>query len=127
MKRMWISAGLIVLLVLLAILHVQKLKQFTEELEGQLELAQEHLNREDWSGASPLLNATYHRWENSAFYLHTTLRHEDIDAIRTSFREAMAFAESRQDAGECAAVIGRLRNQLELLLEGEQPTIKNLL
>lgn len=127
MKRLWISVGLIALLAVLAVFHVQRLDRFVTELGRQLELTQNHLNREDWDSASPLLLDAYDRWEDNGFYLHTTLRHEDIDAIRASFREAIAFMDSRDDTGECAAVIGRLRNQLELLLEAELPSIKNLM
>lgn len=127
MKRLWISVGIIALLAVLATCHVWKLDRYTTHLERQLELVQNHLHREDWEDAAPLLQSVYAQWENNAFYLHTTLRHEDIDNIRTSFREAMSFTESRQDASECASIIERLRNQLELLIEAELPTIKNLL
>ena len=34
---------------------------------------------------------------------------------------------AREDAAECAAVCARLVNQLELILEAEQPTLKNIL
>lgn len=127
MKRLWICAGLLVLLVAAGTGHVYKLGRFTAHLERQLELVQSHLLREDWENAAPLLSNTYGQWEDKAFYLHTTLRHTDIDAIRTSFREALSYAQAKDDAAECAAVIGRLRNQLELLVEAELPTIKNLL
>ena len=127
MKRLWISAGLIALLVILAAFHVWKLSNYTSNLEQQLELVQRHLNREDWENATPLLHDAYRQWEDKGFYLHTMLRHEDIDDIRASFREAMSYLDSREDAAECAAILGRLRNQLELLLEAELPSIRNLL
>lgn len=127
MKRLWISVGIIALLVGLAVWHIWKLDNFTTNLTRQLELTQNHLNRRDWDAAVLLLCDAYNKWEEEAFFLHTTLRHTEIDAIRTSFREAMSFTESRDDASECAALVGRLRNQLELLLEAELPTVKNLL
>ena len=55
------------------------------------------------------------------------LRHTDIDAIRTSLKEAKAYLDSQEDTAECLAVTAKLINQLELLLEAELPTIKNLL
>lgn len=127
MKRLWIAIAIILLLAVLATFHVWKLDRYTTNLGRQLELVQNHLYREDWDNAAPLLRSAYSQWEEKAFYLHTTLRHEDIDDIRSSFREAMTFLNSREDAAECASIIGRLRNQLELLLEAELPTIKNLL
>ena len=127
MKRLWISVTIVLLLVCLAAVHVWKLDRYTVQMGRQLELVQNHLYREDWESASPLLRTTYQQWEENAFYLHITLRHEDIDDIRSSFREALTFLDSREDSAECAAVIGRLRNQLELLLEAELPSVKNLL
>ena len=127
MKRLWISVGLIALLAILATAHLWVLGRYTVNLGRQLELVQSHLYREDWENAAPLLRSSYEQWEDKAFYLHTTLRHEDIDAIRTSFREALSYLPAREDAAECAAIVGRLRNQLELLLEAELPTVKNLL
>ena len=127
MKRLWISVCLIVLLAVLFSFHLWTLDRFTTNLCRQLELVQNHLLREDWENAAPLLRNAYNQWEDKAFYLHTTLRHQDIDAIRSSFREAMAFLPSRDDSGECISILERLRNELELLLEAELPTIKNLL
>jgi len=127
MKRLWICAGLLLLLVVVATGHVYRLNRFATNLERQLELVQNHLMRDDWENAEDLLEDAYEQWEGKGFYLHTTLRHTDIDTIRTSFREALAYAEVRDDIAECAAVVGRLRNQLELLIEAELPTIKNLL
>jgi len=127
MKRLWISTGLVLLMLLLSALHLWELDRFTTNLERQAQLVQRHLLREDWENAAPLLHSTYQQWENKAFYLHTTLRHEDIDAVRTSFREAIAYMTSREDAAECVSVLEKLRNQLELLLEAELPSLKNLL
>ena len=82
---------------------------------------------DDWDGAQALIEDAYQDWETHDFYLHVTLRHTDIDAVRSSFHEAIAYLSSREDSGECAAVCARLVNQLELILEGELPTLKNLL
>ena len=41
--------------------------------------------------------------------------------------EALAYLEAREDPAECAAVCARLVNLLELILEGEQPSLKNIL
>ena len=127
MRRLWISCLLILLLVGLAALHVSHLKTFTEDLIGQLESVESSIQRSNWSDAGSTLDRAFQRWEDEAFYLHTMLRHTDIDAILTSFKEAKAYLASREDIAECLAVTARLINQLELLLEAEQPTIKNLL
>ena len=127
MKRLFLASLIILCIVLLCSLHVFALKQFTQEQIKQLETAELHLNRSEWHQAQETVSAVYDTGEGQAFYLHTTLRHTDIDAIRTSLREANAYLSSREDTAECQALIAKLINQLELLLEAELPTIKNLL
>ena len=127
MKRLWISCLIILLLAGLAALHLSHLESLTDELIEQLEHVELRLKYSDWSGAKKIVDQVYEQWEDQAFYLHTMLRHTEIDAIRSSLREAMAYLDSREDTAECLAVTARLINQIELLLEAELPTIKNLL
>ncbi len=127
MKRLWTAAAIILALAALCAVHVGRLSHFTGQLTAQLEQAREHLLHEDWDEAQRLVDSAYESWEKHGFYLHTTLRHADIDGIRSSFYEIKAFLDSRDDAAECAAVSARLINQLELLLEAELPSVKNLL
>lgn len=127
MKRLIISCLLILLLVGLATLHVLHLHDLTDDLIGQLENVRSALDRSDWTEAQLMTERIFEQWESHAFYLHTTLRHTEIDEIRSSFKEAQAYLERREDTAECLAVAARLINQLELLLEAELPTIKNLL
>lgn len=127
MKRLVISCLIILSLVGLMGIHVSSLKALTGELIGQLETVKTHIAGEEWSKASKGIHQVLTTWEKHAFYLHTTLRHTDIDAIRTSIKEITAYLDSREDQAECLAVTAKLVNQLELLLEAELPTLKNLL
>ena len=127
MKQLIRSVLIILLLVGLATAHVTHLKNFTENLIGQLETAHQHLERREWASTKQAMENLIEQWEDHAFYLHTTLRHADIGAIRTSMREIAAYLDSREDHSECLAVAAKLKTQLELLLEAELPTIKNLL
>lgn len=127
MKRLWISALIILLLAGAASVHVAHLETFTNELIGQLETVETSLNQRNWAGAKRTVQAVWDQWERQGFYLHTTLRHTDIDAIRASMQEILAYLSSREDTAECQAATAKLINQLELLLEAEQMSIKNLL
>lgn len=127
MKRLFISSLIIILLVALMSLHVNRLEQFTGNLIQQLETAVSHIEKEEWAKAEKTANQVMSQWEQHAFYLHTTLRHTDIDDIRISLKEMLAYLGSSEDQAECLAVSAKLINQLELLLEAEQLTIKNLL
>ena len=127
MKRLTFSVLIILSIVFLCCIHVASLKQFTQAQIGQLEVAVSHLERDEWRQADKIIAHVYDSWEQQAFYLHTTLRHTDIDAIRTSLKEIEAYLKDHEDRPECLAAMAKLINQLELLLEAELPTIKNLL
>lgn len=127
MKRLCLSAAVILLLAALCGLHLFRLDRLTGQLIRQVEQVDDCLYRDDWEGARAAVREAYALWEAHALYLHTTLHHEDIDAVRASLRESMAYLEAREDKAECLAVNARLVNQLELLLEAELPSIKNLM
>ena len=107
MRRLYISAALVLLLAVLSGLHVWHLNDFTEELAGRLSKAQEMAGQEDWEGAARLTREVKDLWMKHEGYLHVTLRHEDID--------------------EYAASNARLLTQLGLLVEAELPTLTNIL
>lgn len=128
MKRLWIAAALILGLAGLSCVHVRYLRHFTGELTGLLTQAQTQVAEEQWDKAAELTQQAADLWAQNAFYLHTTLRHDDIDAVLSSFREVLAFLGGQeQQPAEYAAANARLITQLELLLESELPTLKNLL
>lgn len=128
MRRLYLSAALIVLLAVLSGLHVWHLDGFTAQLTGLLTQAQRHAEQEDWTGAALLTRQAKDRWVDHEGYLHVTLRHADIDAILITMDEALAFLDgSEKQPAEYAAVNARLLTQLELLVEAELPTLTNLL
>ena len=128
MRRLYISAALIVLLAALSGLHVWHLNGFTGQLTGLLTGAQEQVERENWAEAARLTHEARDRWARHEGYLHVTLRHSDTDAIQISMDEALAFLEGgEKQPAEYAAVNARLLTQLALLAEAELPTLTNLL
>lgn len=128
MRRLYISLGMVILLAILSGLHVWHLSRFTGQLSDLLTQAQQQAEQENWQQAARLTYQVKNRWMAHQGYLHTTLRHADIDAILISLDETLAFleAEERQSA-EYAAANARLLTQLGLLVEAELPTLTNLL
>jgi hypothetical protein len=128
MKRLWVSVALLLTMVALAACHILYLHHFTGGLTDLLTQAQEQVQEGDWDQGVALTGKAMDQWQSHAFYLHTTLRHEDIDAISVAFQETQAFltASERQSA-EYAASNGKLLTLLSLILEGEHPSLQNLL
>lgn len=128
MKRICIALSLILVMAALSAWHVIRLARFTEEVNDLLTQAQEQVAGNDWQQAEALTRQALEQWEDKAFYLHTTMHHEDIDAILNTFHEVLAYLEGQErQPAEYAAANARLITQLSLLLESEQPTLKNLL
>ena len=128
MRRLYLSVGLIALMAALSALHVWHLNDLTGQLTAQLTQAQALAQREDWDGAARLTRQAKERWTGHEGYLHTTLRHADIDAILISLDETLAFLEGgEKQPAEYAAANARLLAQLALLVEAEVPTLTNIL
>lgn len=128
MKRIWIAVTIILTIAAAIGCHVLYLGSFTARLNELLSQAERQVELQNWSQGEALTRQAMEDWESHDFYLHTVLRHEDIDAILTSFQEALAFLTGgeRQPA-EYAAANARLITRLKLLIEGELPTLKNIL
>lgn len=128
MKRLWVSVALVALLAGAAGVHAWYLKGITQELGKTLEQAQALVEQDEWAQAEARTREALELWEDQAFYLHSTLRHQDIDDVLTSFHEVLAFLEGRErQPSEYAAANARLRVRIDLLLESELPSLKNIL
>ena len=128
MKRLLISAVIILSLTVLAGCHVLYLRHLTGEVIGLLDQAQEQVAEDDWAQAEALTRDAMAIWTANDLYLHSTLRHNEIDTVLVAFHEVLAFLEGRErQPAEYAAANRRLTAQLELLLESELPTLQNLL
>ena len=127
MKRLWIAVGIIALFTGLTLGNTGYLNQFTRSQAQTLAQAQACAERNDWDRAARLTEQARLKFERHSFYLHVTLRHGDIDAIEVAFQEVLEFLTHPEQMGEYTAANARLMAQLELLSEGELPTIKNIL
>ena len=127
MRRLWISVALILALAGLAGGHVLYLDRLTGELTSLLDQAQQRVAADDWGQAEDLTRQALALWQDHDIYLHTTMRHDDIDGVLVAFQEVLAFLEGQErQPAEYAAANRRLTTQLELLLEAELPTLSNL-
>lgn len=126
MKRIWIAAALLLAILAGTLAHSAYLTAFTRELTVLLEEAEAHAEREDWDAAARLTQNVYDRWREKDLYLHITLRHDETDSIYSGLREVTEFIQCKE-GGEYSAANARLIAGLELMMEAEQLSIKNVL
>lgn len=98
----------------------------TDRWREQLRQADALAQAEDWPQAVSALSQSYEDWSTRQTYLHIVSEHDAVDDAEAMYRRAMAFAAT-QEITEFRAEISDLRDQLRLLAEMEQFTIKNVL
>ncbi len=125
-KRLYIAAGLLVLLLAVSLTNAWYAQSITGDMREQLRQAQELAEREDWSRAEALTRQVYEDWQGHHFYFHTLMRHSDTDQVLRAFRQVLEYLQL-QEPDQYNAANADLMAQLELLAEMEQATVVNVL
>mgnify|MGYP001179112274 FL=1 len=126
MKRLYIAAGLLLLMLAGCLLNAWYTQQLTDEMIQDLQQAQQAAREENWEQAESLTRQVYEQWNRRHFYLHVVMRHSDTDQILRSFRSVLQYLEIRE-MDQYAAANADLMTQLELLGEMEQASLVNVL
>ncbi len=92
----------------------------------QLERCAAEAEAQRWESAETALAQSYEDWQSQQVYLHIVLEHDAVDDAGAMYRRAMAFARQREPS-EFQAELADLMDQLRLLAEMEQFSIKNVL
>ncbi len=127
MRHVWIAVAVLTLLCAAALWSGLCLGRFTEGVVSSLEQAQGMAEKGSWEEAARATETARRRFQEKSLYLHITLRHNDIDAVETSFREVEQLLAHGERLGEYAAANARLISQLELLAESECLSLRNVL
>lgn len=101
-------------------------KSDTDRWRGQIQQVQTLADAGDWSGTESALAASYADWSDRQTYLHIILEHDAVDDAEAMYRRSMAFAAAREPS-ELRAETADLLDQLRLLSEMEQFSVKNIL
>ncbi len=126
MKRLYIAAALLALLLGLSLVNGWYSERLTGEMREQLRQAQRLAEEEDWGRAEAVTRQVYEDWQNRHFYFHTTMRHSDTDQVLRGFRTVLEYVRL-QEPDQYNAANADLITQLELLAEMEQPSVANVL
>ena len=126
MKRIWISLTILAVVFALALVNGWYLDRLTEEMAHTLEQAQTLAEEGDWAGGRQLTQDALDQWESAANYLYIVVRHSDSDEVSAGFREVGQLLEWQEEA-EYASANARLIEELRLLADMEQFSLRNLL
>ena len=126
MKRFWAAVVILFLLFSATCANSLYLVSFTRQLTDLLLEAEARCESGGWDRAMELTQKAEELWEDHSTYLHTTLRHAEIDEVELTFRQVKELLRRRED-GEYSATNARLMGAIYLLCEQEQVNLKNIL
>ena len=127
MKRLSLALGLVLFLISAALLNAHSLTNLTNALTDILREAQYTAEAGSRSEALALTKQAEEKFLRYSAYLHSTLNHQTIDRIRSSFSEVSERLRWGESISAYAAANSSLLMQLQLLSEAEQFSLKNLL
>ena len=126
MRRLCISILLLLLVLAGTMWSTHHLAGISKEVTSLLTQA-EHLGEGgSWEEALSLTCRAEVLWKEHEFFFHVILRHSDTDNVTHSFQEVKEFLHCRE-GGEYSAANAILIGRIELLVEQERCTLKNLL
>ena len=126
MKRLYIAAALLLLLLGASLTNGWYAQNITGEMCKELRQAQLLAEVEDWSQAESITRQVYEDWQGRHFYFHTLMRHSDTDQVLRAFRQVLEYLRL-QEPDQYNAANADLMAQLELLAEMEQASVVNVL
>ena len=126
MKRLYIAAALLLLLLGASLGNGWYARKVTGEMCQELRQAQLLAEVEDWSQAESITRQVYEDWQGRHFYFHTLMRHSDTDQVLRAFRQVLEYLRL-QEPDQYNAANADLMAQLELLAEMEQASVVNVL
>lgn len=126
MRRLWIAAGLLVLLLAASLTNGWYAQRVTGEMREELRQAQRLTEEENWDRAESVTRQVYEDWQDHHFYFHTLMRHSDTDQVLRAFRQVLEYLRL-QEPDQYNAANADLIAQLELLAEMEQASVVNVL
>ncbi len=126
MRSWMIPAAVLAALFGFSLWNADNVTGETERWRAQLLRADQLALSGDWDGARQALEESYQDWSGCQTYLHIVSQHGAVDDAESMYRRAAAFAATREIT-EFRAELADLRDQLRLLAEMEQCSLRNVL
>jgi len=126
MKRGWIGAALLLVLLAGGIWSVMLLTRQHSPMERQMEQAAAYALAMDWEKAEALTGSVRAAWENAWHSTAAFADHDPMEAIDGLFAQLEVYAEV-EEAPSYAAVCAELSRQLAAMGEAHVPNWWNLL
>lgn len=126
MKRLWVSAFLLVLILSLCILGSYTASASTSSLNSQINRLKSEIHQGNTATALAISQNLQRQWEAEHSRLCTFMSHDDLSPIGETLSQLPALIRNGEK-GQLESNCDLVNAQLELLAEGETLTLDNLL
>lgn len=126
MKRLWVSAFLLVLLLSLCTLGSYTASASSSSLNGQLNRLKSEIHQGNTATALAISQNLQRQWEAEHSRLCTFMPHDDLSPIGETLSQLPALIRNGEK-GQLESSCDLVSAQLERLAEGETLTLDNLL
>ena len=126
MKRIWISLGILVLVLAGTLVHISGVRSVTGSITNRLDRAEAVVEQGDWEQARQLTREALEEWESVDTWFAIMLQVGDTDEVTTGFQEVMGFLQYEETA-EYDSANGTLVEKVKHLYETERLSWTNLL
>ncbi len=127
MRRLWIAALILLILVIVSVWNAGAVRDRTESVIELLEQAEVSLEAGDRESALALTEQASREWESYDPFFQTVLSHSGVDQVSMGFCEALAYLRNQETGGEYSAVSSVLMLRLQMMMKMERLTPGNLL
>jgi hypothetical protein len=125
MKRVWIAAILIVVVIFSCIASQHYLYRITIQLSDEIYQADQLAQVDNLSGSAKLVYNSYREWKTHENAIGAIIRHQEMDDIESLYLRALQNANN-QDKNEYLVQSKELQGLLLHLADMEKPKMKNL-
>ena len=126
MKNFYIPVGILAVILGFSLWAGRYVELRTEHWTALLEQADQEGRLENWSSARDQMDQIYEDWQSSQTFFHIIMDHEELDHAEELFAGAFAVCREEDDA-DFHQLLAQLMEQLSLLSETQQTSIKNIL
>jgi len=125
-KNFYIPVGILAVILGFSLWSGRYVELRTDHWNALLEQADREGRLENWDSAQEQMDRIYEDWQSSQTFFHIIMDHEELDKAEDLFAGAFAVCGEEDDA-DFHQLLAQLRQELAMLAETQQASIRNIL
>lgn len=126
MKYFWTPALVLAALLTASFWNAGQIESDVAPWREAVESAVSAAERDDWSAALTAVRDARDDWYDHHAYFHIVIAHDELDQVDALFAKAESYAVEH-DMPEFRAEAAELLEQLDILVETQKLTVRNVL